>query len=139
MFENTLYRFPETSPNSFNHTVTYLQNSDFDADGKMTVNLGNKKVVVLVQSHQCGFCGPVKKVWQQIANEKFEVDNEILMCTIDAYENRNLLTRLVKITPKFKGFPYIFAYQNGLIETYNGDRQYDSIIFFCNKKLSPDI
>lgn len=137
MFKNSETRFPTTSPHSFNHTVTYLQNSDFDADGKMTTNMGDKRIPILVQSHQCGFCKPVKDVWQRIANEKFEVDDSVVMCTIDAYENTNLLKRLKSFVPEFRGFPFIIAYKNGILtDTYAGDRKYDSILVFCDKKIS---
>ena len=137
MFSNSDTRFPVDSPHSFDNTITYLQNSDFDESGKMITDVGNKRVAILIQSHQCGFCKPVKDCWQRIANEKFEKDGDVLMCTIDAYENTNLLRRINKFIPEFKGFPFITAYQNGILtDTYSGDRKYDSILKFCDKKIS---
>jgi len=137
MFHNTDKRFPDDSPHIFDHTVSYLQNSDFDINGRITVNTGNKRVLILIQSHKCVFCHDMKKKWQRIAQEKFNVDDEIVLCTADSYENENLVRRINTFIPEFTGFPMIVAYQNGILtDIYSGDRDYDSILLFCNKKIS---
>lgn len=114
--------------------VAYLTDSDFDDNG----NLINKKipndipVVIMIQANFCGYCSHAKPAFQEFAN-KYE--GKVFCATIQGDGTqpgeKELMKKIKKIDPSFKGYPDYVGYKNGkLIKVHTGGRNVSDLETF---------
>ena len=106
--------------------VAYLTDSDFDDNG----NLINKKipndipVVIMIQANFCGYCSHAKPAFQEFA---IKHEGKVFSATIQGDGTqpgeKELMKKIKKIDPSFKGYPDYVGYKNGkLIKVHTGGR-----------------
>jgi thiol-disulfide isomerase/thioredoxin len=119
-----------------NKPVAYLQDFDFDKNGKL-INKNiptDKPVIIMIQGNFCGYCTQAKPAFQKFANKNSE---NVFCATIqgDGTEKgeKELSRRLKKIDPEFQGFPSYVAYKKGeFLKIHDKGRDYDSLVEFLN-------
>jgi thiol-disulfide isomerase/thioredoxin len=111
--------------------VAYLTDSDFDDNG----DLINKKipndipVVIMIQANFCGYCSHSKPAFQEFANKH---EGKVFCATIqgDGTEagEKELMKKIKKIDPSFRGYPDYVGYKNGkLIKVHTGGRNVNDL------------
>ena len=96
--------------------VAYLENKDFDAEGRLVARgiPKDKPVVVMLQSSWCPHCSSAKPAFQQFANA---VQESVFCATVHADGDRPsekaLGKRVKQLKPNFRGFPDYVLYVNG--------------------------
>lgn len=105
---------------TFNQRIGYLENSDFDNNGKLLNPILLRKkipIVVMVQASWCGYCKQSKPAFQEYANKTNT--NQVFCATIHAdgerQSEKDLGERINTIITDFKGFPHYALYMNGLL------------------------
>ena len=98
-----------------NKPVAYLEDQDFDVNGKLLINT-NLPVVILIQASWCSYCTKVKPTFQEFANK---TQGTIFCATIQIDGDRKseelLGRRIPKLFPNIKGIPKYILYINGAI------------------------
>ena len=112
--------YDKTKDITFNKKIGYLENSDFDNNGKLfnEILLGKKiPIVVMVQTSSCGHCVISKPAFQEYANKTNT--NQVFCTTIHAdgerQSERDLGERIKNVIPDFVGFPHYALYMNGVL------------------------
>lgn len=111
--------------------VAYLTDSDFDDNG----NLINKKipndipVVIMIQANFCGYCSHAKPAFQEFANKH---EGKVFCATIQGdgtqAGEKELMKKIKKIDPSFRGYPDYVGYKNGkLIKVHTGGRNVNDL------------
>lgn len=115
----------------FERPVYYLQRSDFDENGNLVEPfLRNKKVIIMIQSNNCGHCTNAKPAFLEAAKFVSQRDPNVVFATIQAdgkeRGEQELNELLGQIKPDFRGFPDYVLYLNGRRYDSNGPPGRDS-------------
>ena len=100
----------------FTRPIGYLEDSDFDSQGKL-VNPNipkNIPVVIMIQASWCGYCQKAKPAFQKFANQN---QGKVFCATIQADgirpSEKALGKRLSSIKKEFRGFPDYAVFKDG--------------------------
>ena len=123
----------------FKRPIAYLENDDFDSDGKLIAQdiPANKPVFIMIQSTMCGHCVSAKPAFQEFA-DKHAADIFCATIHVDGKRasERDLKSKLQKINPKILGYPDFSVFKNGkLVANYSGKRDAQSFFEFVQKYI----
>lgn len=116
-----------------NENIVYLENEDFDTNGKLKHKF-NKPVVVMIQGNFCGYCKQMKPAFDEFSKK---MKDRVIAATIQIDGNdseKALAKRLDNILGfKMQGVPTVCAIsQDGKVREYKGDRSEATLIEFAN-------
>ena len=117
-----------------NKPVAYLQDFDFDKNGKL-INKNiptDKPVIIMIQGNFCGYCTQAKPAFQKLAEKHI---GQIFCATIQGDGNEkgesDLAKRLNSVLPGFRGFPEYVMYKNGKrVKKHEGGRTMEALESF---------
>jgi len=116
----------------FNSKIAYLENEDFDREGKLKLKV-NVPVMVMVQGAFCGYCREAKPAFDAAASK---LGSKVMCATIQIDGNdseKALAGRLDSVLQKpFAGVPVFAGFKNGAVKVYNGPRTEASLVEFAN-------
>lgn len=104
----------------FSKPIVYLEDSDFDENGKL-INPSipkDKPVIIMIYSSQCGHCIAAHPAFQQFADKYSGGESgKVFVAAIQAdgkYPEETALSKRLKvIDPAFRGFPDYVKYLGG--------------------------
>jgi thiol-disulfide isomerase/thioredoxin len=114
---------------NFNENVMYLEDEDFDANGKL-LKPHDKPVVVMIMASWCGYCKKMKPEFQKFADM---VNNKDCYCAVIQSDGatdgeKALGKRAGSFIPGFRGFPTIVKFKDGkYVGTMDGERTVEGL------------
>ena len=137
--KNKMYDKSKDIP--FNNQIAYLENFDFDNDGKiMNKELIKQKIIlIMVKKSSCGYCTEAKPSFQEYANKTKRTKVFCATIHVDGERDseRELGERIIDVIPRaIKGFPCYALYINGNLinKEMTGDRGVKSLGEFTGVK-----
>ena len=115
----------------FNQHVSYLEDEDFDSNGRILLDL-EKPLIVMLQGEFCGFCREMKPSYQDAA-EKSKNIAYFSTIQMDGDESEKKLAKRFGdiVGMEIPGVPSVYAIlPNGSAKEYSGDRSTGSLCEF---------
>jgi thiol-disulfide isomerase/thioredoxin len=142
-FVNTPLDYDRTvaKPGDLHGSILFLQNSDFDKDGRLlpSPKLKHSTTLIMIQADWCGACKVMKPAYQKTANMIKTKGVNINVCTIDYDEGKNLMDRIRDKRFPFtvEGFPTVVLYNDSKYITHKAGAMTDtnSIVNFVNHNI----
>ena len=111
--------------------VSYLQDSDINADESLKSHVNNGKgVVMMIQGNFCPHCNNAKSAFQQLANSS---NVAVVTVQIDGDPSDKKASQLLSAVNKSPGVPAYSGFdRNGnYVKTHNGGRDLQSLQQFA--------
>lgn len=113
--------------------IAFLENEDFDDQGRLKINTGEKPTSILVQGSFCGYCTQMKPEYHKFAKA---LGDKVFMATIliDGNESEKQLNkRLHTFIPNYEGVPIVLGYNKDgkYVKTHDGERTAKALASFA--------